>query len=185
MLQHWQSALRLNRKERRLHYLTINISAEHFAILHSALLFECYNTGKVRYDWTERSAVYINMLYTHVVFKIANVGILRFSFAVDGRKLFISANRTCSTLIIRHWTNQILNLWRCHCRCCKTMHTSDIFCVTFLNDDLLSITLWCCLKSDTLISPVPHINTYQKENNWLRSIFINYSTRARWIWIDK
>ena len=54
----------------------------------------------MRYDWTERSAVYINMLFTHVVFKIANVGILRFSFAVDGRKVFLSVNRTCSTLII-------------------------------------------------------------------------------------
>ena len=34
-----------------------------------------------------------------------------------GLVLFISACRTCSTLIFTRSTNQILNLWRCCCRC--------------------------------------------------------------------
>ena len=47
--------------------------------------------------------------------------ISRCCFADDGTDLLISVCRTCSTLVFRHSTNQILNLWRsccgCHPRC--------------------------------------------------------------------
>ena len=36
-------------------------------------------------------------------------------FSDDGTELFLSASRTCSTLIFPQSTNEILNLWRCNC----------------------------------------------------------------------
>ena len=67
MLQHWQSALRLNRKEGRLH----------------------------------KQVIEDILLHTQVVFKTANinVGILRFSFAVDGRKSFLSGTARATRLL--------------------------------------------------------------------------------------
>ena len=34
------------------------------------------------------------------------------------KTLHRKACRTCSTIIFCHSTNQIINLWRCRCRCC-------------------------------------------------------------------
>ena len=144
MLQHWQSALQLNRKERRWH----------------------------------KHIIEDILLYTHVVCRHSTI------FFRSGRQ---KITLKCVPHVQHAYYSPLdeWNLWRCHCHCCKTVHISHIFRVTFLNDDPLSMTLWCCLKSDTLISPVPHINSYQKENNGLQTIFNNYSTRALWIWINK
>ena len=55
-------------------------------------------------------------LYAQVVIKTLNVVISRCCFAEYGTDLFISACRTCSTLIFPHSTSQVLNLYPCRCR---------------------------------------------------------------------
>ena len=91
-------------------------------IFDCSILFAFYIVGKVRYKWIGVRDVNLNAGDERFVdlcsscHKTVNEVISRCCFAEDGTDLFISACRTCSTLIFTRSTNQILNLWRCRCR---------------------------------------------------------------------
>ena len=87
------------------------------------ILFALYIVGKVCYKWglvcptlNEIQRIRDLWIYAQIFIKTVNEVISRCCFAEDGTDLFISACRTCSTLIFPRSTNQILNLWRCRCR---------------------------------------------------------------------
>ena len=61
-----------------------------------------------------------------MLIKTLNVVNSRCCFAEDGTDLFITACRTCSTIIFPHSANQILNLWRCRCRSCRWCFNTSV-----------------------------------------------------------
>ena len=96
-------------------------SCDYFAIILSCSHFTMFaknaTTGLFCAPLNQIQGIKDLRLYAQVVIKTINVVISRCCFAEDGTDLFISACRTCSSLIFPHSTNQILNLWHCRCRC--------------------------------------------------------------------
>ena len=95
-------------------------NCDYFAINYP-ILFAFYNVNEEPYNWISLSAVKVNTRrFTIVCSSVHQDGKCGSRcFAEDGTELFISACRTCSTIIFPHPTNQILNLWRCACRSCR------------------------------------------------------------------
>ena len=56
--------------------------------------------------------------------KLPNVKISRRRLADYVKTLHQKACRTCSTIIFLHSTNQIIDFWRCRCRCCRQILNS-------------------------------------------------------------
>ena len=75
--------------------------------LEEAIVDGTQSVGDIHYNWLERVRIAeLNMrdlqLYAQDVIKTANVVFSRCCFAEDSTELFISACRTCSTLLFPH-----------------------------------------------------------------------------------
>ena len=59
------------------------------------------------------------LLWAFVVVRTSQMKISRRHSADCAKKSHQKACRTCSTIIFHHPTNQIIDLWRIRCRCCR------------------------------------------------------------------
>ena len=118
--QHWNSRQQGRQRQWKRH-LQIDIW-EMVTILW--LLLPCiFIVGKARCKWTSRSVDEVNIenerftvVCFDVVVKTVNLEISRCHLAGYVKEFYLSARRTCSTIIFPHSTNQIIVFWRRRCR---------------------------------------------------------------------
>ena len=99
-------------------------------------LLAFYIDDKLRWNWTDRSAVRLNIdrewkiyLRVRLVIQALNLKISRCRLADYVKEFYLCACRTCSTIIFPHLSNQRVIFCLCCCRrrCCRRSSNSLIY----------------------------------------------------------